>query len=140
MNAAHTGCERANRKGPEREKSGRRKRGRDGQEKTVDLKGCGSPRLGRSGRDSLPELRVKLRAVPSSCPPAPPKPVPTHTDGLHSRPLSIDGTLEGVLRARAPVSVPHHSQDLLNYRMEFVQVLLRPQPPLPQPPGCLPSA
>ena len=54
MNAAHTGCERANRQGPEREKSGRRQRGRDGQKETVDLKGCGSPRLGRGNRDSPP--------------------------------------------------------------------------------------
>ena len=49
---------------------------------------------------------MKLRAVPSSCPPAPPKPVPTHTDRLHSRSLSIDGTLGGGARRGTRISPP----------------------------------
>lgn len=34
VNATHTGCERANQQEPEREKSGRRQRGRHGQKET----------------------------------------------------------------------------------------------------------
>lgn len=52
VNAAHTGCERVNQQGPETEKSGKRQRGRHGQKETVDMKDCGSSRLGRGGRGS----------------------------------------------------------------------------------------
>ena len=70
VNAAHTGCKRANQQGPEREKSGMRQRGRHGQKETVDLKDWELKAWARWQRQP-PELRVKLRAVPSSCPPAP---------------------------------------------------------------------
>lgn len=79
--------------------------------------------------EAAPRAPVEQRAVPPSCPPAllPPTPPPR----LLSRPLRVDGTGGGEDRAVAPGPVPNNSQDLFNYGMEFVQVLLSSQPSPP---------
>lgn len=78
-----------------------------------------------------------MRAMPSSCPPDLPTPethTNTHRQAAFQTPRQRWNSGQGAGVTGAPGSVPHHSQDLLNYKMEFVQVVLRPQSPPPTTP------
>lgn len=118
--------------GPERENSAGRRQTGSPAERDCLLERLWHPEGWVRWQRQPPELQwsrgqcLLPALLPSCCPPTPAAAFQTPESGWNWGPRGGDDD-----RAVAPGPVPNNSQDLFNYGMEFVQVLLSPQPSPP---------